>query len=243
MENVAHEEVKVTGRMLEINEKEIRGHLEELVKESVEETLNKLLEEEAERLCGAKRYEHSDARQDTLAGTYNRKLQTRVGEVELKVPRLRRLPFETQIIERYKRREASVEEALIEMYLAGVSVRRVEDISEALWGSRVSASTVSNLNKQIYGKIEEWRNRPIEGEFAYVYLDGIYLKRSWGGEMKNVAVLVAIGVDADGYRTVLGFSEGCKEDKASWSNFLRYLKGRGLRGVKLFISDKCLFLP
>lgn len=242
MENVAREDVKVTGKMLEINENEIRGHLKELVKESVEDTLNKLLEEEAEHLCGAKRYEHSAERQDTLAGSYNRKLQTRVGEVDLKVPRLRTLPFETQIIERYKRREESVEEALIEMYLAGVSVRRVEDITEALWGSRVSASTVSNLNKQIYGKIEEWRNRPIEGEHSYVYLDGIYLKRSWGGEVKNVAVLVAIGVDSEGYRTILGFAEGCKEDKTSWSNFLRYLKARGLKGVKLFISDKCLGL-
>ena len=157
MENVAREGEKVTGAMLKIDEKEVRGHLDKLVKESVEATLNKLLEEEAERLCGARRYEHSIERQDTLAGSYSRKLQTRVGEVDLKVPRLRTLPFETQIIERYKRREASVEEALIQMYLAGVSVRRVEDVTEALWGTRVSAATVSSLNKQIYGKIEEWR--------------------------------------------------------------------------------------
>lgn len=240
MENVVHGNEKVTGRILEINEKEIRGHLESLVKESVEDTLNKLLAAEAENLCGAKRYERSESRSDTLAGSYTRKLQTRVGEVELKVPRLRTLPFETQIIERYRRREASVEESLIEMYLAGVSVRRVEDITEALWGTKVSASTVSSLNKQIHGKIEEWRNRPIEGDYSYVYLDGIYLKRSWGGEVKNVAVLVAIGVDTEGYRTVLGVAEGCREDKESWGNFLRYLKSRGLKGVKLFISDKSL---
>ena len=242
MENVVHGNEKVTGRILEINEKEIRGHLESLVKESVEDTLNKLLAAEAENLCGAKRYERSESRADTLAGSYTRKLQTRVGEVELKVPRLRTLPFETQIIERYRRREASVEESLIEMYLAGVSVRRVEDITEALWGTKVSASTVSSLNKQIYGKIEEWRKRPIEGDYSYVYLDGIYLKRSWGGEVKNVAVLVAIGVDTEGYRTVLGVAEGCREDKESWGNFLRYLKSRGLKGVKLFISDKSLGL-
>lgn len=242
MENVVHGNEKVTGRILEINEKEIRGHLESLVKESVEDTLNKLLAAEAENLCGAKRYEHSESRADTLAGSYTRKLQTRVGEVELKVPRLRNLPFETQIIERYRRREASVEESLIEMYLAGVSVRRVEDITEALWGTKVSASTVSSLNKQIYGKIDEWRNRPLEGNYSYVYLDGIYLKRSWGGEVKNVAVLVAVGVDNEGYRTVLGVAEGCREDKESWGNFLRYLKSRGLKGVKLFISDKSLGL-
>ena len=111
----------------------------------------------------------------------------------LKVPKLRRQTFETAIIERYRRRESSVEEALIEMYLAGVSVRRVEDITEALWGTRVSPSTVSNLNKKIYAKIEAWRNRPIEGEHPYLYLDGIVMKRSWAGEVRNVSLLVAIG--------------------------------------------------
>ena len=102
--------------------------------------------------------------------------------MKLKVPRLRSLPFETQIIERYRRRASSVEEALMEMYLAGVSVRRVEDITEALWGTRVSPSTVSELNQQLYERIEQWRNEPIEGSFAYVALDDIWLKRSWGGE-------------------------------------------------------------
>jgi transposase-like protein len=133
---------------------------------------------------------------DTRAGHYTRNLLTQAGEVELQVPRLRKLPLETQIIERYRRRESSVEEALIEMYLAGVSVRRVEDITEALWGTRVSPSTVSELNQKIYGEIEAWRQRAIEGAHAYVYLDGIWLKRSWGGEVKNIAVLVAVGVGA-----------------------------------------------
>jgi len=162
--------------------------------------------------------------------------------VELHVPRLRSLPFETQIVERYRRRESSVEEALVEMYLAGVSVRRVEDITEALWGTRVSPSAVSELNQKIYAQIEAWRNRPIEGRHAYVYLDGIWLKRSWGGEVKNVAVLVAIGVREDGYREILGVAEGVKEDTESWRNFLRHLKQRGLCGVRLVTSDKCLGL-
>jgi transposase-like protein len=135
-----------------------------------------------------------------------------------------------------------VEEAMIEMYLAGVSVRRVEDITEALWGTRVSAGTVSEMNQKIYVTIEAWRNRPIEGKHAYVYMDGIWLKRSWGGEVRNVAVLVAIGVGEDGYREMLGVCEGAKEDKESWRNFLRHLKERGLKGVKLAISDKCLGL-
>jgi putative transposase len=155
------------------------------------------------------------------------------------VPKLRRLPFETAIIERYKRREASVEDALVEMYLAGVSVRRVEDITEALWGTRVSSGTVSRLNQKIYRHIEAWRNRQIEGEFPYVYLDGVILKRSWAGEVRNVSVLVAIGIGTDGFRQILGVAEGEKEDLEGWRGFLRHLKDRGLSGIRLIISDAC----
>ena len=209
---------------------------------TVEETLNQLLDSEADRLCGAGRYERSAERVDTRAGSYPRQLETKAGEVTLKVPKLRTVPFESAIIGRYRRRESSVEEALVEMYLAGVSVRRVEDITEALWGTRVSGSTVSELNQKIYARIEAWRTRPIENEHAYVNLDGIWLKRSWGKKIKNVAVLVAIGVNQQGDREVLGVAEGAKEDSESWTGFLRQLKERGLRGVRLFISDKCLGL-
>ena len=182
------------------------------------------------------------ARRDQRSGSYERKLQTKAGEVTLKVPKLRVQTFETAIIERYRRRESSVEEALIEMYLAGVSVRRVEDITEALWGTRVSPGTVSNLNKKIYGQIEAWRHQPIEGEQPYLYLDGIVLKRTWAGEVRNVSLLVAISVNADGYRQILGIVEGAKEDKAGWSAFLAHLKGRGLSGVELIVSDACMGL-
>jgi putative transposase len=229
-------------KVIRVDEEQLRGHVKDLVRESVEETLNAMLEAEADAQCRAKRYERTPDRVDTRAGAYERKLLTTSGEVTLQVPRLRKLPFETEIIERYRRRESSVEEAMIQMYLAGVSVRRVEDITEALWGERVSASTVSELNQKIYATIEAWRQRPIEDEHTYVYLDGIWLKRSWGGEVRNIAVLVAVGVRSDGYREILGVAEGTKEDKESWRNFLRYLKGRGLKGVKLVISDKCLGL-
>jgi transposase-like protein len=158
------------------------------------------------------------------------------------MPKLRTLPFETQIIKRYQRRESSVEEALVEMYLAGVSVRRVEDITEALWGTRVKPSTVSDLNQKIYARIDAWRNAPIEGRHPYVYLDGIALKRSWGGEVRDVAVLVAVGVNEQGYREILGVMEGAKEDKAGWTKFLRHLKQRGLKQPRLIVSDKCLGL-
>lgn len=230
------------GQIIRIEQEQLTRHLEKIVKGTVEETLNAMLDAEADRLCQASRYERTDGRKDTRAGHYTRKLTTKAGDVSLKVPKLRTLPFETAIIERYRRRESSVEEALIEMYLAGISVRRVEDVTEKLWGTRVSPATVSNLNKKVYGRIEKWLNEPIEGKYAYVFLDGIWLKRSWGGEVKNVSVLVAIGVDEDGYRHVLGVTEGAKEDKESWTVFMRQLKSRGLSGVELFVSDKCLGL-
>jgi len=233
---------KKLGNVVEINEGRIADHLDKLVRGTVEETLNSMLEAEADALCGAQRYERSPDRVDTRAGHYERQLQTKAGPVKLKMPKLRKQTFETAIIERYRRREASIEESLIEMYLAGVSVRRVEDITEALWGTRVSSGTVSKLNQKVYQHIERWRNRPIEGDYPYVYLDGIVLKRSWAGEVKNVSVLVAIGVDQDGFRRILGVAEGQKEDKAGWSGFLAHLKERGLTGVQLIISDACLGL-
>jgi len=210
-----------------------------VVRSSVEETLNALLDAEADQICRAQRYERSVERVDGRAGHYERKLETKAGPVTLRVPKLRRLPFETAIIERYKRREASVEEALVEMYLAGVSVRRVEDITEALWGTRVSSGTVSRLNQKIYRHIEAWRNREIVGEFPYLYLDGVILKRSWAGEVRNISVLVAIGIGTDGFRQILGVAEGEKEDLEGWRGFLRHLRDRGLKGVRLIISDAC----
>lgn len=233
---------KTVGNVIQIDEKRIHDHLGELVRGTVEETLNGLLDAEADALCGAQRYERSPDRADYRAGSYERKLHTKAGEVTLKMPKLRKQAFETAIIERYRRRESSIEESLIEMYLAGVSVRRVEDITEALWGTRVSSGTVSKLNQKVYKHIEAWRNRPIEGEYPYVYLDGVVLKRSWAGEVRNVSVLVAIGVGADGYRRILGVAEGHKEDKSGWGGFIRHLKERGLTGVRLVISDACLGL-
>jgi putative transposase len=230
------------GKVIQIDEGQLKDQLGALVRESVEETLNGMLEAEADRLCQARRYERNAQRASTRAGHYRRKLQTKAGEVTLQIPKLRSVPFETAIIVRYRRRESSVEEALIEMYLAGVSVRRVEDITEALWGTRVSPATVSKLNQKIYEKIDAWRSRALTSAYPYVFLDGIWLKRSWGGEVRNVSILVAIAVAEDGFREVIGAVEGAKEDKESWAQFVRHLKERGLKGVRLVISDKCLGL-
>lgn len=148
---------------------------------------------------------------------YERHLQTKTREVTLKVPKLRTLPFETASIERYRRRESSVEEALVEMYLAGLSVRRVEDNTEVLWGTRVSPSTVSELNQKIYAQIEAWRNGPI-------------------GEVRNVSLLVAIGVNDEGFREVLAVAEGSKEDKASRG----VLSGGAMAAVRSALLPECV---
>jgi transposase-like protein len=152
------------------------------------------------------------------------------------------MAFETAVTERYRRRESSVEEATAEMCLAGVSVRRVEDITGALRGTRVSAGTASELNKKIYVHIEEWQTRELRGGCPYVCLDGTCLKRNWGGEFGNVSVLIAVVVDAGGYREVSGAAEGMKEDRAGRLGFPRGLKERGLSGTRLFAGDRCLGL-
>jgi len=232
----------MSDKIIHLNEGAIKLELKELVRNSMEETLNELLEQKAAELINADRYERTGERQGYRSGHYERNLTTTSGEVKLKMPKLKGVAFETAIIERYRRRESSVEGALIEMYLAGVSVRRVEDITEALWGTKVSAGTVSNLNKKVYAHIDTWRNRPLKGKYPYVYVDGIYLKCNWGGEYENVAILIAMAVNEDGYREVIGADEGMKEDRSSWLEFLKSLKQRGLEGAKLFIGDKCLGL-
>ncbi len=152
--------------------------MKNLVRNSVEETLNALLDHEAEELVNEEKYERSGDRKGYRSGHYSRNFQTTAGEVKLKIPKLKGVSFETAIIELYRRRERSVEEALIEMYLAGVSVPRIEDITEALWGTKVSPGTISNLNKKAYEHIETWRSRKLTNSYPYVYVDGVYLKCS-----------------------------------------------------------------
>ena len=216
----------------------MKDELRELVRKTIEETINAMLDEEADQLVGAGPYERTDERAAYRAGHYERGFTTTSGQVTLKMPKLKGMRFATAVIERYKRRETSVEEAIIEMYLAGVSTRRIEDVGEILWGAGVSAGTVSNLNDKAFKAVDEWRCRPLTCEYPYVYIDGIYLKRSWGGSYENVAVMVAIGVNGDGYREVIGCAEGFTESKECWRDLLSWLKSRGLRGVRMFTGDK-----
>ena len=146
--------------------------------------------------------------------------------------------FATAVVERHKRRETSVEKAIIEMYLAGASTRRIEDVSGILWDAGVSAGTVSNPNDKAFKSVDEWRCRPLNCAYPYVYMDGIYLKRSWGGSYENVAVMVAIGVNEDGCREVIGCAEGFTASAECWRDFLSWLRSRGLCSVRMIVGDK-----
>ena len=194
---------------------------------------------QADEIANAARYERSDGRRAYRTGHYERSLTAKAGKLGLRVPKLKGAVFESAVIERYRRREESVEEALIDMCLAGVSTRRVDDISQLLWGERMPSQTLSDKLKKVYGDIDSWRTRPLEGECPYVFVDGVWHKRSWGGHVENVSVLVAIGVNKEGHREVIGVAEGMKEDGDSWEQFVRGMIERGLKGVRLVVGDRC----
>ena len=221
-----------------LNEESLGSDLRDLVRKTVEDTLNGLLEAEADELVGAGRHGRTAEREAYRAGHYDRGPTTSSGEVTIHMPRLEGARLATAAIERYRRRESSVEEAMIEMYLAGVSTRRIEDVSEILRGSSVSAATVSNLNEKAFASAGGRRNRPLERARPYACVDGIYLKRSRGGAHGNVAVMVAIGVNDDGYREVIGAAEGFTESAGRWRELPSRLRSRGLRGVRMVVGDK-----
>mgnify|MGYP001629632441 CR=1 FL=1 len=226
-------------QILQVDENMLETRLDRLVSEKVEQLLNAMLDAEADEITGAARYERTGDRKAYRAGHYERDLTVKAGTVTLRVPKLKGALFESAVIERYRRREQSVEEALIDMYLAGVSTRQVDDISRLLWGERMPPQTLSDKLRKVYDQIDEWRNRPLGGEYPYVFMDGVWHKRSWGGSVENVSVLVAIGVDDTGHREVIGVAEGMKEDKASWEQFIRSMIERGLKGVRLVVGDRC----
>lgn len=225
--------------IIQFDQAMFESKLDRMVREKVEQTIDLMLDAEADEIANAARYERSGDRKAFRAGHYDRHLTAKAGGLSLKIPKLKGEVFRSRVIERYRRREESVEEALMEMYMAGVSTRRVDDISQLLWGERMPPQTLSDKLKKVYEDIDEWRGRPLEGEYPYVFVDGVWHKRSWGGHVENVSVLVAIGVDAEGRREVIAVDEGMREDAASWEQFFRGMIERGLSGVRLVVGDRC----
>ena len=225
--------------ILQVNQPMLETQLDQMVSEKVNQVLNAMLDAEADEITDTTRYERSGSRKAYRAGHYERALTVKAGKLSVKVPKLKGALFESAVIERYRRREESVEEALIDMYLAGVSTRRVDDISQALWGGRMSSQTLSDQLKKVYAQIDQWRQRPLSQPYPYAFMDGVWHKRSWGGAVENVSVLVAIGIGMDGHREVIGVAEGMKEDSTSWHSFVSSLLERGLTGVRLMVGDRC----
>ena len=229
----------MSQQILQVDQAMLETTLDRMVRKSVEETLNAMLDAEADEIPGAARYERSGERKAYRAGHYERDLTVKAGKMSLKVPKLKGAVFSSAVIERYRRREERVEEALIDMYLAGVSTRQVDDISQLLWGDRMPSQTLSDKLKRVYADIDAWRERPLEQEYAYLFMDGVWHKRCWGGSVENAGILVAIGIGADGRREVLSVAEGMKEDAESWRSFIKGMLARGLKGVRLVTGDRC----
>ena len=229
----------MSQQILQVDQAMLETTLDRMVRKSVEESLYAMLDAEADEITGAARYERSGERKAYRAGHYERDLTVKAGKMSLKVPKLKGAVFESAVIERYRRREESVEEALIDMYLAGVSTRQVDDVSQLLWGDRMPSQTLSDKLKKVYADIDEWRGRPLEQDYPYLFMDGVWHKRCWGGSVENVSILVAVGVGMDGRREVLSVAEGMKEDSESWREFIKGMLARGLKGVRLVTGDRC----
>ena len=199
--------------------------------------LNGVMQEEAAQRIGADHYERTDKRSAYRNGIKKRNLITRYGKITLDKPQIRNVSFDTTVIPRYARVEKALEAAIVESYLQGVSTRRVQDVVSQLGVENVSASTVSRISEELDQVVDEFLKRPIELPVRYLFVDASYFKVRSGGQYLNKALFVATGIREDGYREILGAKIADVEDEGFWSIFFEELKDRGLRGVKLVISD------
>ncbi|NCQ11956.1 MAG: IS256 family transposase [Bacteroidetes bacterium] len=209
----------------------------DFLKEVVRTALQKFLDNEMSEHLSAVPYERSEERSGYRNGSYGRILKTRVGRIELEVPRDRDGTFQTAIFERYQRCEKALLLALMEMTIQGVSTRKVRKITEELCGTTFSASMVSSLCSELDAELESWRNRPLEGEWPYLFVDAVYHKVRYNKKVVSMAVAVVTGVNLEGRRSVLGIEVFHSENGADYSLLFRDLQKRGLKGVQLVISD------
>jgi putative transposase len=209
----------------------------DLMKSLMKEALQEVLEGEMAGFIGAAPSERTESRQGYRAGYYSRSLVTRIGKLELRVPRDRGGEFSTALFERYARSEKALVGALAEMYVQGVSTRKVKAITEELCGHSFSASTISTINKGLDEALERFAQRPLEEAYPYLILDARYEKVREAGVIRSLAVLIAIGINWEGQRQVLAVDLANRESQGSWKDFLLRLKQRGLSGVEFVVSD------
>jgi len=216
----------------------VKGTKDEKLAKLLESVLNQILAAQATEQVKAEPYERTEERQDYRNGYYSRSLITRVGTLTLRVPRLRNGKFTTDLFNRYQRSEQALLLALMEMVVNGVSTRKIEEITYELCGTEFSKSTISELCKNLDPIITAWNSRPLrEKSFPFVIVDAMVIRVREEGRVRQRSVLIAVGINEDGYREVLGLMIGDSESEDSWSEFFSWLKQRGLHGVDLVVSD------
>ena len=217
--------------------KELLSGDKELMKTAVREALEDVLEAEMEEALGAVKGERTGERLGYRSGYYTRGLITRIGKIELRVPQDRQGRFRTEVFERYQRSEKALVSALAQMYVQGVSTRKVKKITEELCGHSFSASAISGIVKKLDAQLEAFARRRLEEAYPYLILDARYEKVRESGVVRSQAVLVAVGIGQDGRRETLAVELANRESESSWKELLAGLKKRGLKGVELVVSD------
>jgi transposase-like protein len=225
------------NKTISLDVKEILAQDGDLLRNIIREVIQEFLEAEMDEALGASKSERVDTRLGYRSGYYSRELTTRVGKIELRVPRDRQGRFSTEIFDRYQRSEKALVLAIAEMYVQGVSTRDVSEIAEELFGDSISASSVSRLNKSLDQIVNSFANRKLEKEYPYLILDARYEKVRENGVVSSKAILIAIGVNWEGKREILAVEIANRESANSWKEFISKLKARGLHGVQLVISD------
>jgi putative transposase len=217
--------------------KELMAGQGDFLRPLIQEVIQQVLEAEMDETLSAEKSERTPGRQGYRSGYYGRTLITRVGKLELRVPQDRQGRFRTEVFERYQRSEKALVGALTEMYVQGVSTRKVKAVTEELCGHEFSAATISRLNQNLDGELEQFAERRLEEPYPYLILDARYEKLREAGVIRSQAVMIAIGVDWEGRRNVLAVELANRESQSSWKEFCLKLKSRGLSGVELVISD------
>ena len=209
----------------------------DFLKEALTLLINALMDAEVTSMIGAEKYERSENRNNHRNGYRQREWDTRLGTLQLSIPKLRHGSYFPSLLEPRKMSEKALLNVVQEAYVHGVSTRKVDELVESLGIKGMDKSEVSGISKQLDGFVTEFKNRILEGEYPYLWLDATFPKVREGGRVCSMALVIAVGVNQSGEREILGFDVGMSEDGAFWEEFLRKLVARGLKGVKLVVSD------
>lgn len=227
----------MTDTTIALSELAEKGADADFIRQTLQHALQRLMEMDVEALCQAAYGERSDERINSRNGYRDRGYETRAGKVDLKIPKLRTGSYFPGFLEPRRTAEKALTAVIQEAYIQGISTRSVDDLVKAMGMTGVSKSQVSRLCEEIDERVQTFLNRPIEGDWPYLWIDATYVKSRQAGRVVSVAVIIAVAVNTDGVREILGVATGPSEAEPFWTDFLRGLTRRGLRGVKLVISD------